>query len=92
MRQGAGPRATVIEVFAKPRGPGNGKTEVADVLYDAFVGDNLANQPDRADVNSEIVGLIDDLGCANGCNGAEAETVLQASCAAVLSSGAVMIN
>ena len=71
---------------------GNAKDQVADTLYDRFVGVNLVNQPDRVDVNAEIVRTIDDLGCANGCTGAEAETVLQATCTAVLSSAAVTLN
>ena len=70
----------------------NGKDAVADVLYDRFIGDNLANQPARAGVSAEIVSMIDDLGCANGCTGATAETALNATCAAVLSSNAVTIN
>ena len=68
------------------------KDQVATVLYDRFIGANLANQPDMADVTSEIVSVIDDLECANGCNGATAELALQASCAAVLSSAAVTVN
>lgn len=71
---------------------GNAKDQVATTLYDRFIGDNLANQPDRADVTTEIVRMIDDLGCANGCTGATAEIALQASCAAVLSSAAVTVN
>ena len=35
---------------------------------------------------------IDDLDCAGGCSGATAQTALQASCTAVLSSGAVTVN
>lgn len=71
---------------------GAAKDQVATTLYDRFVGDNLANQPERAGVTTEVVRMIDDLNCANGCNGAEAETVLQATCAAVLSSGALTVN
>jgi hypothetical protein len=71
---------------------GNNKGLVSDALYDRFIGDNLADQPDRADVSTEIVRMIDDLGCAAGCTGAEAQTVLQATCGAVLSSGAVTVN
>ena len=70
----------------------NGKDQVATVLYDRFIGDNLASQPDRADVTTEIVSMIDDLECAGGCNGATAETALQATCTAVLASGAVTVN
>ena len=71
---------------------GNAKDEVADTLYDRLIGDNNALQPMRADVTTEIVRMIDDLGCENGCNGAEGELVLQATCAAVLSSAAVSVN
>jgi len=56
---------------------GADKAGVADALYDVMIGANLANQPDRADVTTEIVQMIDDLGCAQGCNGAAGETVLQ---------------
>jgi len=70
----------------------NAKDQVATTLYDRFIGDNLANQPDSADVAVELVRMIDDLGCANGCNGATAQTALQATCAAVLSSAAVSVN
>ena len=71
---------------------GGAKDQVGDTLYDRFIGDNLANQPARAGVTTEIVSVIDDLGCAGGCTGAQAEEVLQASCAAVLSSAAVTVN
>lgn len=70
----------------------NGKDAVATTLYDRFVGQNIANQPDSAGFSAAIVGVIDGLGCVNGCTGATAETALQASCAAALSSGAVTIN
>lgn len=71
---------------------GAAKDALADTLFDAFVGDNLATQPMRAEVTTEIVSMIDDLGCAAGCNNAEARTVLNATCAAVLSSSAVSIH
>jgi len=71
---------------------GNAKGQVADTLYDRLIGDNIVLQPQRADVTNEVVRMIDDLGCANGCTGAEGELVLQATCAAVLSSAAVTVN
>ena len=83
---------TCTDFFGACQVDGNAKDQVADTLYDRFIGVNLANQPDRVDVSAEIVRTIDDLGCANGCNGAEAETVLQATCTAVLSSAAVTLN
>jgi hypothetical protein len=69
-----------------------GKTQIADRLYDRIIGTNLANQPDRAAVTTEVVDAMNDLGCTNGCTGATATTALQATCAAVLSSAAVTIN
>jgi len=71
---------------------GAAKDLVADVLFDSFVGVNVANQPVRADVSAQVVTLIDDLGCANGCVDAEAQTVLQATCTSVLASAAVTVN
>ncbi len=71
---------------------GAGKAQTAGLIYDRFIGTNLAEQPDRTAVTTEIVSLIDDLGCAGGCNGAAGEDVLKAACAAVLSSAAVTVN
>lgn len=71
---------------------GNAKDQVATTLYDRLIGTNLANQPAQGDVTTEIVRVIDDLGCAAGCDGAVAQTALQATCAAVLASGAVTVN
>ena len=70
----------------------NAKNQVADTLYDRLIGDNIATQPARANVTTEVVRMIDDLGCANGCSGAVSETALNATCAAVLSSGAITVN
>jgi len=67
------------------------KAIVADALFDNFVGE-LDVQPARADFTTEVVNLIDALGCANGCIGEQETTALQASCAAVLASGVVTIN
>ena len=71
---------------------GNAKDQVAMTLYDQLIGDNIADQPDRAAVTTEVLRMIDDLDCANGCVGAEAQVVLQATCAAVLSSAAITVN
>ncbi|MGI9259873.1 MAG: LamG domain-containing protein [Gammaproteobacteria bacterium] len=70
----------------------NAKDQVADTLYDRLIGDNIATQPARANVTTEVVRMIDDLGCANGCSGAVSETALNATCAAVLASGAITVN
>jgi hypothetical protein len=68
------------------------KNTIADTVYDKLFGTNLANQPDKAAVRTELVDVMNDLGCTNGCTGATAQTALQATCAATLSSAAVTIN
>ncbi len=67
------------------------KQNRVNALFDRFVGD-LESQPDRAGTTAEVNRLMDDLGCANGCSGATKDIALQASCAAVLSSGVMTIN
>ena len=67
------------------------KQNRVNALYDRFVGD-VANQPARAETTAAINTLMDGLGCTNGCSGAVKDTALQASCAAVLSSGVMTIN
>ena len=71
---------------------GAAKDQVATTLYDRFIGNNIATQPPLAGVTTEVVSMIDDLGCAGGCNGATAETALHATCTAVLSSAAMTLN
>ncbi len=68
------------------------RTQIADRVYDNLFGTNLANQPDRAAVSTELVDVMNDLGCTAGCTAATARTALQATCAAALSSAAVTIN
>jgi hypothetical protein len=70
----------------------NGKAQLADTLYDKLIGASIANQPDRAGTTTELVSMMDDLGCTNGCTNATAATALAATCTAVLSSGALTIN
>ena len=67
------------------------KQNRVNALFDRFVGD-VANQPARAETTAAVNSLMDNLGCANGCSGATKDTALQASCAAVLSSGVMTIN
>ncbi len=69
-----------------------GKGAVSDTLFDRFVGIDLAVQPAKDAVRTEIISLIDDLGCANGCVGDDAQTTLSAACAAVLSTSALTVN
>jgi len=67
------------------------KQNRVNALFDRFVGD-LDNQPDRAETTAAVNSLMDDLGCTNGCTNATKDIALQASCAAVLSSGVMTIN
>ncbi len=71
---------------------GAAKGAVSDTLFDRFMGTGIAVQPPQDAVRTEIVSLIDDLGCANGCVGNEAQTTLSAACAAVLSNSALTVN
>jgi hypothetical protein len=68
------------------------RTAIANRIYDNLFGTNIANQPDRAAVSTELVDVMNDLGCSAGCTAATARTALQATCAAALSSAAVTIN
>ena len=51
--------ATCSDFFGACEIDGNAKDQVATTLHDRFIGD-LANQPDRIDVTTEIVSVIDD--------------------------------
>jgi hypothetical protein len=68
------------------------RTTIANRVYDNLFGTNLANQPDRAAVATELVDVMNDLGCSAGCTAATARTALQATCAAALASAAVTVN
>jgi hypothetical protein len=72
--------------------PVGNKNAIADTVYDKLFGTNLANQPDKTGVRTELVDVMNDLGCTNGCTGTTALTALQATCAATLSSAAVTVN
>jgi hypothetical protein len=64
-------------------------------LMDRMLGVNLADQPSPAEVRPILDGLIDDLlaGCdVASCGSEYTETVVKASCAAVLSSAAVSVH
>ena len=46
----------------------------------------------KPSAHTELVKVMNDLGCTNGCTGTTAQTALQATCAATLSSAAVTLN
>ena len=68
---------------------------VVDTLYEKMVGENLAEQPTRAEVTGVLRTLIDDLttGCdAASCPAERTRTVVKSACAAVLSSAAIAVH
>ncbi|MEL7538337.1 MAG: LamG domain-containing protein [Pseudomonadota bacterium] len=87
-----GNNGTCTDFFGSCEIAAGDKAQVAATVYSKLIGDNLVNQPDLADVSTELVSLIDDVGCDGGCNGAAAEVALQATCTAALASAAVSIN
>ena len=66
---------------------------VLDPLYDNILGQNLGTQPLRADVDTRVNQLIDDLTtCGAGCPPGRTETVVKSSCAAVLGSAGMLLK
>ena len=62
-------------------------------LIDKMVGDSLAFQPLAADLETELEELTDTLSTCSDCNTTErTETVVKASCAAVLGSATTLIH
>ncbi|MGI9228199.1 MAG: LamG domain-containing protein [Gammaproteobacteria bacterium] len=68
------------------------KDAIAGTVYDKIIGNNLVNQPDRTATIAELVMIMNDLNCANGCNNDQGREVLQAVCTSALASSAVTIN
>ncbi|MDG9667973.1 LamG domain-containing protein [Hahella sp. CR1] len=72
---------------------GAGRDLIIDPLLDKGMGVNLASQPDSADVRAELNQLIDKLvACGGGCSADRTETIVKASCAAVLGSAAMLVQ
>ncbi|MEM1436823.1 MAG: hypothetical protein AAGG11_22435, partial [Pseudomonadota bacterium] len=69
-----------------------GQQNVAERLFDRYVGTELTNQPMRTAFTDELVSMLNDLNCGTGCNGETARIALAAACSATLSSGAVTIH
>lgn len=71
----------------------SGKSQVISPLLDNIIGSGLSTQPDSAAVESELGNLIDRLtACGGSCEADRTETVVKASCAAVLGSAAMLIQ
>ncbi|MGB0998594.1 MAG: LamG domain-containing protein, partial [Pseudomonadales bacterium] len=62
-------------------------------ILNNMVGDNLGSQPANAGVETELNNLIDTLtACGAGCAADRTETVVKASCAAVLGSAVTLVQ
>ncbi|MEH6561691.1 MAG: LamG domain-containing protein, partial [Marinobacter sp.] len=59
-----------------------------------FVGENLETQPVASDIQTELASLIDQLALCGGstCPADRTETIVKASCAAVLGSATTLVQ
>jgi len=70
-----------------------GKSLVTGPLLSRFVGSNLASQPGDSAIETELSELMDRLtSCGAGCEPDRTETVVKASCAAVLGSATTLVQ
>ncbi|PCM45482.1 LamG domain-containing protein [Marinobacter sp. ANT_B65] len=71
-----------------------GKSLITDRLLERFVGENLATQPAALEIETELSSLIDKLSqCGTGgCSNDRTETIVKASCAAVLGSATTLVQ
>ncbi|WP_100639616.1 LamG domain-containing protein [Marinobacter salexigens] len=72
----------------------SGKSLITGPLLARFVGDNLSSQPSTATIQTEVGGLIDQLALCGGdaCPADRTETIVKASCAAVLGSATTLVQ
>ncbi|WP_417538460.1 LamG-like jellyroll fold domain-containing protein [Marinobacter sp.] len=71
-----------------------GESLITGPLLARFVGDNLGSQPSAATIQTEVGGLIDQLALCGGdtCPADRTETIVKASCAAVLASATTLVQ
>lgn len=70
-----------------------GRSQIITPLINTMVGQNLDSQPDTADIETELNSLMDKLtSCGSGCASDRTETVVKATCAAVLGSAIVLVQ
>ncbi|MDX1496153.1 MAG: LamG domain-containing protein [Salinisphaeraceae bacterium] len=70
-----------------------GRSQVITPLLDNFVGSSLSSQPDNTTIETELNNLMDTLtSCGAGCAADRTETVVKASCAAVLGSAVMLVQ
>ncbi|MBU2875424.1 LamG domain-containing protein [Marinobacter salexigens] len=72
----------------------SGKRQITDPLLARFVGDNLGTQPSTQSIEGELDSLIDTLSQCGGatCPADRTETIVKASCAAVLGSATTLVQ
>lgn len=71
----------------------NGKALVTTPLLERFVGTNLGSQPENNAIETELGKLMDNLTtCGANCPADRTETVVKASCAAVLGSAVTLVQ
>ena len=70
-----------------------GRALIKTPLMEKFVGTSLTTQPTDADIETELDDLMDRLTeCGGSCEAGRTETVVKASCAAVLGSAVTLIQ
>ncbi|AOY87349.1 ATPase [Marinobacter salinus] len=70
-----------------------GRSLIIDPLLLRFVGVNLASQPTDLEIENELNNLMDSLtSCSGSCPADRTETVVKASCAAVLGSATTLVQ
>lgn len=72
----------------------SGKSLITGPLLARFVGENLETQPVASDIQTELASLIDQLALCGGstCPADRTETIVKASCAAVLGSATTLVQ
>jgi hypothetical protein len=73
----------------------NTRQQLTSALLDNMIGSNIASQPEREAVEAELNGLITRLTDCSGdkvCNAQYTQTIVKASCAAVLGSATMLIQ
>lgn len=66
---------------------------IVDPIIDRFVGINIASQPNRQDVESELSALISRLtSCTASCDSTRTRSVVKGVCAATLGSASVLLQ
>lgn len=71
----------------------SGRNLVITSLINRFVGNNLTSQPATVETEAELNGLIDTLSaCGSSCPAGRTETIVKASCAAVLGSATTLVQ